>query len=218
MAIAFDASSSGNSSGGSSYSYNHTCTGSNLYLFVATSTNATAVTHDGVSMSLLRTYTPTFPPGTNCVPIKVWGLQNPATGLKSITVTSGTDASVACSYTGLSPAPNETYIESDSAGNQVSTQIDTITTITPNAWHITFIIGANNFPNTFSAGSGTTHRVSRTSFTSHAIGILDSGGAVVTPSSHNNVCNWTSSSGFLTIVGFSIAPVFESKGSFLQYF
>jgi len=220
MSIAFDATSQGNSNGSSDYTYDHVCTGSNGYLLVATTVNATAVTYNSVSLSLLISYTPTSPPGTNCPGIKVWGLSAPATGTNAILVTAGADLSVAVSYTGVLATPVEASSNEDSANNQVSTFSNTVTTISPNAWRVGFFMGNNNYAQTLTAGSGTTLRGSRTSFTTgYAIGVMDSNSAIVTPASYTLNNGWTSGSGFMTSTGISMAPVFpQSSGGFLINF
>lgn len=218
MSIAFNTSASVTITG-TSGSVNINCSGSNRYLFVMTGANATSVSHNSTSLTLLRTYTPVFPSGTNCPPIKIWGLANPATGSLAIDVTnpSGAVYVAAVCYTGVAPVAMEDYYEEDSANNQVSTWTGTVTTITPNAWRVMFACMSNNTGG-LTVGSGTTERVDVSGISSNTLGIYDSNSAITTPASGTLTVTPTSGVGFFSSVSISLAPVFESKGSFLQYF
>lgn len=218
MAIAFNNSASVTITG-TSGSVNINCSGSNRYLLVMTGANATSVSHNSVAMTNIRTYTPVFPSGTNCPPIKIWGLHNPDTGSQAIDVTnpSGATYVAAVCYTGVAPGGIEAYYEEDSANNQVSTWTGTVTTITPNSWRLMFVCLANNSAG-FTAGGGTTERIDVSGISSNPLGIYDSNSAITTPASGTLTVTPTSGSGFFSSVTVSLSPVFESSGSFLQYF
>lgn len=102
MAIAFDTSTIG---GSGTASYSHTCTGTNLALFVAiddVNANVTGVTYNGVSMTLLNSVARTSTFGST---VYIYYLLSPATGSNTVSIskTSGTAyTSIAASYTGVS--------------------------------------------------------------------------------------------------------------------
>lgn len=218
MSIAFNTSASVTITG-TSGSVNINCSGSNRYLFVMTGQYATSVSHNSTSLTLLRTYAPASPPGTNCPPIKIWGLANPATGSLAIDITNPSGATYvgAVCYTGVAPVAMEDYYEEDSANNQVSTWTGTVTTITPNAWRVMFACMSNNTGG-LTVGGSTTERVDVSGVSSNTLGIYDSNSAITTPASGTLTVTPTSGVGFFSSVSISLAPVFESKGSFLQYF
>lgn len=126
MALAFDATSnSGNKSSVSSYSWSHTCTGSNLILVVGiTAENASdtgqmlvdGVTYNGVAMTKANDQDTTVTPGGSSNYSSIWYLKNPATGANSIAVTHhGTvvaSVGMAVSYTGA-----DQTTQPDVAGN-----------------------------------------------------------------------------------------------------
>lgn len=211
MAIAFV--TAGNSGGGS---FSLTSSGSDRYLIVYSSQNITAITYNGVSLTNIKTYTPSFPSGTNCPPLKLWGLANPDTGANTL-APSGTGFVVAAIYSGVAPGGIEATYDEDSANNQVTTWTGTVTTLSPNAWTV-MGVRCNNTTNDFNAGASTTKRASNTGVSDPSLAIFDSNAAISTPSSSSLNSSLTSSSGFMTSITISLQPVFESKGSFLQYF
>lgn len=218
MALAYNTAASTTITG-TSGTFSINCSGDDRYLIVATNQNATAVSHNSVSLTEIHSYTPSFPSGTNCPPIKVWGLANPDTGIQTISVTNpgGATHVVAVCWTGDAPSPIEAFSDEDSANNQVSTWSGTVTTLTPNAWRI-MVVSISNNTGGFDAGASTTERIDRSGASANPIGIYDSNGAIATPGSGSLTVTPTSGTGFFTSVTMSMAPVFESKGSFLQYF
>lgn len=217
MAIAFDTSASTTITG-TSGSVNITCSGTDRYLIVVTNQQATSVTHNGTSLTNIHNYTPTFPSGTNCPPMKIWGLANPTTGLQSISVSNpgGPTFVAAVNYTGVAPGAIESYYDEDSANNQVTTFFGTGTTITPNSWRLMFVKGSNNVQD-FNAGASTTKRVSVSGVSDSTLGIFDSNGPIATPGTGILNMAWASSSGFITTVTVSLTPVFVTNGSCIQY-
>ena len=216
MAIAFETSAGTQLTGSGSFNIN--CSGSDRYLIIATNPNVTAISHNGTSLSVVHTYTPTFPSGTNCPPIKIWGLRNPDTGVQSISVTIPSGASFVCAvnYTGVAPGTIEAFYDEDSANNQVSSFSGTVSTITPNAWRLMIVRGANSTAD-FTAGSSTSKRVSQNGVLDGTLGIFDSNSAITTPGSGSLNMNWASGSGFITTVTMSLSPVFITRGSCIQY-
>ena len=104
MAIALDVGTSGgNNGGGTSHTYSHTCTGSNLILFVGVSTNSssdliTGVTYNSVAMTLVDKQA-----GTSTNYSYLFYLINPATGANNVVVSASSSTTIysgAVSYTG----------------------------------------------------------------------------------------------------------------------
>lgn len=170
MAIAHD-TSSGTSGTGTSITWSHTCTGSNLILWVMANTSdvaansITGVTYNSVAMTLVAAQNTTQPLTTS-----LWYLINPATGTNSVVVSSSSSRNLvgqAASYTGAS----QTGVPDASAGNAFasSTITQSVTTVADNCW----LVGAFVGNRATSAGTGTTIR--QGSGSSHVI--CDSNGA-----------------------------------------
>lgn len=105
MAIAYDATAGATNSGTTSLTYSHTCTGSNLILFVGVADNSnaaagstTGVTYNGSAMTLVTSRAASG--GKNYL----FYLVNPSTGSNSVVITrsNGTNTLVglSTSYTG----------------------------------------------------------------------------------------------------------------------
>lgn len=100
MAVAFDVASTG---AGTSPSWSHTCTGTNLLLVVQVgdfvggdAESVTGITYNGVALSLFPSH------AFNVARTSLWYLIAPATGAHTLAVTSGsTVACVASSWTGV---------------------------------------------------------------------------------------------------------------------
>lgn len=111
MAIAFDAASNSTyQTAQSSYSWSHTCTGTNGYLFVSIAmlsvlgTNVSSITYNGVKLIQIIDSATQF---TGAIRTEIWGLANPATGTNTIaiTLTAGLDSvGMASSFTGVNQA------------------------------------------------------------------------------------------------------------------
>ncbi len=113
MAIALDSSPAA-VTGAGNLSWTHTCTGSELALFVLgeTGTTATApssITYNGVNLTRLA-----HRDGVALGSVELWGLLNPTTGSNTVTVTKGTSSSrfQSASYTGVkqSGLPDATQV------------------------------------------------------------------------------------------------------------
>jgi hypothetical protein len=90
IGILFDsASNSGYKTANASYSWSHTCTGSNRILLVGISmlsvagSSVSSITYNGVALSLIRAKASV----TGAVRVELWGLVAPATGSNTIEVT-----------------------------------------------------------------------------------------------------------------------------------
>ena len=214
MAISFDNSAVQYADGSTSFSY--TCSGTNRYLFVFTQTNCTAVTHDGVSMSLLTNNISTNSGGATPSPsCKVWGLANPATGSKTISTTapgsgSGSnniDQVMVLSYAGVDPVQPEAYnIVNHSSISGTTSQTISITTVTNNAWLVGFNKGNDNTGRSMSPVSGMTSRRSVVdSIDPTAALVMDSNGTK-TVGTHSYETQWSSGTGRQSMIVYSLKP------------
>lgn len=204
MAVAADAVSAGQ--GASNFTFNHTVASDANYLFVQVSQNCTGVTFNGVAMTLLSSYHPTF--GTfagNCPYVIVYGLANPDVGTHTVSVTinaGGIEDAVATSYKNILDVTHGN--DSASVGGQTSTWESTATLAT-NEWEISFFAGANNNARTLQAYTNATLRQANTGG-DYPISIMDCGG-IQTPGSYSVWCQWSSGSGFITATTFVVSVV-----------
>lgn len=121
MAIVQDAATSITAGGsGGSYTFSHTCTGSNLYLFVVvevgSSGSCTGVTYNSVSMTQLvtRTFNTTRKQ-------YIFGLVNPSTGSNTVSISytvASTCYGAAVSFTGV--VQSNPTITGGASGNTLS--------------------------------------------------------------------------------------------------
>jgi len=199
MAIAIDSTSNGNSSG-SSTTVSHTCTGSNLILWVATYTaggdNMTSVTYNAVAMTLL---------GKTAMDsgyyMYLHYLAGPATGANNIVFNrsgSGDTDLVAASYTGAAQTgiPDASVINTTVAAQTSLTQ--TVTVVAANSW----LVGAwRNDASIWTAGTNTLERSVNPVATAYSI--MDSNGGQATGSRSMTA---TCSSANVTGIMASFAP------------
>lgn len=143
MSIAFDAVTSSTAS-----SFSHTCTGSNRVLFVGVfsgSDNVTAVSYNGVAMSLLaKVASPT------AEEVYIYYLTAPTSGSNTVAITGGTGiTNRAVSYTGAA----QTGIPDASGTTSVTATTATrvVIPVANNTWMIAFM---RNDVATTSASSG----------------------------------------------------------------
>lgn len=169
MAIAFDTTSSG-SANATSLTVSHTCTGTNLFLFVIVrdlNNTLTGVTYNSVSMTQVGS---TQSVGGNN--ISVWRLFGPATGANDIVATKSSGTSniriSAASYSGVNQSALDASGQDTAGSTDPWTQA--LTSIADNCWHLWGV--GNNSGTETAAGTATTLRVSNTGFNS----ILDSNG------------------------------------------
>lgn len=192
MAIAFDtATNGGNSSVGTTLTFSHTCTGSNLRLYVmATGDNTgsatddiTGATYNGVAMTLMNK---TFVAADRYR--YLFRLINPATGANSVVITSSTSGGFKSgnseSYTGC----DQTTASDVNAVNQTTatTVTVTLTTLVNNSW--TVLAGGVGGASA-TAGTGSTIRA-----TSTASQMFDSNGAIASAGSTSMTINTSDAS------------------------
>jgi hypothetical protein len=130
--IAFDSSAQG-TTGGATLTFSHTCTGSNLKLFVSVTDGsgapATSVTYNGVSMIKVA---------TDQRSVNLWYLDNPATGAHNVVVNgNGPLSACSSSFTGCGSGIDNSNVSSPSSTNVVS---NAVTPIATNCW-IVFAAG-----------------------------------------------------------------------------
>jgi hypothetical protein len=151
MAIAFDTSSYGKNTNTSPITFSHTCTGSNLILFVGVTMRApsgtptcSGVTYNGVSMTSLGAVD-----SSGTIRVYLFYLINPATGANDVSASfSGLQADTDC-VVGASSFSGVTQTDpinvSGSANNSGGTSSITkaLTTTVDNCW-IFNVVGGNN--------------------------------------------------------------------------
>ena len=152
MAIAFDAASNGIQGTATSWTWAHTCTGSDRILFVFGHqvSNISGVTYAGVSMSILG------PVGD----VALWYLVNPATGTNNVVASGSNNYSRFCSssYTGIDTSRGVLA----SAGPSGNTPlVGTLVTPEANCWLVmcgrgsgTLTAGANTIARANPGGDG----------------------------------------------------------------
>lgn len=201
MAIAFDNATSYN---GGSGTFSHTTSSSpGAYMCVLTSAATTAVSYNGVSLTLTTSYSWSF--GT----LKVWTLAGPSSGANNVSITAGGSTNVVvATYTGLDTTQPEASANNQ-VGNGNTSITSSVTTLTNNAWVLGFCIYSTS-SNNQNAGTGATKRISiagSPSGDSPSLGIYDSNGVVTPAGSYSMTMNASSGSGpWATVMYSVIAP------------
>lgn len=176
MAIAFDASTDGNFTSGTSRTFSHTCTGSDRILFVQAIINTssdlvTGVTYNGVSMTQVTTTSPNANRR-----IYLYYLVGPNTGANNVVITTSASTAIggnAASYTGV--AQSGTIIDVSTTATDTSSPIDTtLTTTVDNCWAI--LLTTTDTTTAFTASTNSTFRRANTTYVDARI--FDSNGAV----------------------------------------
>ncbi len=201
MAIAFDATSKASGSG-TSLSWSHTCTGSDLILFVSltwSSTDTPTVTYDGVSMTGITSYSTTYTTA-------VYYLIAPPTGSHTISITftnSETSiAGVASSYTSV----NQTSPISNSASAENVVSVNVTATL-EGSWLLGIGGASLSGGQSWTAGTGFTIRNQQISG-SYAVALEDSNGIVSTGSETITINPSIGGGSFFTLgVVFAPAPL-----------
>jgi hypothetical protein len=190
--------------GATSLTWPHTCTGSNLILWVgvfgdSASGTITGVTYNGVSMTQAPTVSPIQVPSDRF--IYLFYLIAPATGTHDIVVTAGTGtyiAGVAASYTGA----KQTGVPDASTNNSgfvlTGDFTCTLTTVANNSWTV-FI--AKNDANGPTASTGSTQRQM-----ANGTGIYDSNGPLSVGSHSMSVQDASSAASNFAGIMVSVAP------------
>jgi hypothetical protein len=217
MAIAFDASSIGTiTAGSSSVNISHTCTGSDLILHVfvtqqndASATRITGITYSGAALTKVRTYTNASGDTTYA-----WELVNPATGTNTLAVTRSLTTNTALinalSHTGAKQSSQPD--NSASANTSGLTLTATLTTAADNCWTLLGVYDSDG--GTASASTGSTQRASAATYSR----AFDSNGPKTPAGSASMaVTRATGSSPFSGVI-VSIAPKVASAANagFLQ--
>ena len=159
--IAFDAGSNSGAQGtASSYSWSHTCTGSDLVLVVGVSirhntVTVTGITYNGIALTQIRT-----DGRTSLTYSEIWFLKAPATGSNTIAVTlsGGPTRSIsgAVSLTGVDQTtPNDA---DNGATGSSTTPSASVTTVADNAWIVDVVAVRTGSSETITVGSGQTQR------------------------------------------------------------
>lgn len=217
MAIAFDTDGGGftNSSSGS-LTYTHTCTGSNLVLYVlagtASGVTVTGITYNSVAMSLVDSYTGIGQAVDN---LYLYILTAPATGSNSVVVSASGSGSLiysqSGSYTGAAQSGQPPHTAKNT-GNSVTTLTTTVNTSTAPSTDNCWIVGGYSLDGNFtvSAGAGTTLRSTNASI-KNWLGIMD-GNAVVHPAGSSSLIFNSSSSCNMRGIITSLAPFVAPSG------
>lgn len=197
MAIAFDATNTWASvNPGTNLTASHTCTGSNLILFIGiltTNNDITSVTYNGVAATQVAQVQGSFDSRF----LTLYALANPSTGANTISVSTTSSSLIqfgAASYTGAAQTTTADNSTNNASGSDPFTL--TLTPVADNCWTLMLCRFQNS---TITAGSGTTKRAA-SSFT----GILDSNAAITPPASTS--LNATASAGSAYGLMISFAP------------
>lgn len=138
--IVFDAASnSGYQAAASSYSWNHTCSGSDRYLVVGISMLSLAQTVSGITYnSVAMTFLGAKNSVSGACRVELWGLKAPSTGTNSIAVTlTGAIASAgnASSYTGVNQtSPIEGFNSAQATNVGAADATVNVTSVADNDW------------------------------------------------------------------------------------
>lgn len=159
--IAFDAASnSAYQAAASSYSWSHTCTGSNRYLVVgiamlSLAQTVTSITYNSVPLTLLGIQASI----TGAARVELWGLVAPSTGSNTIAVTlSGAIASAGCaaSYTGVhQTSPTEAFNSAQATNVGAADATVNVTTVADNDWCVDIVATDDT---AITVGTGNTSR------------------------------------------------------------
>lgn len=176
MAIAYDTSTNGNYTSGTSHTFSHTCTGSDRILFVEAVINTssdliTGVTYNGVSLTRITTVSPNANRR-----LYYYYLVAPATGANNVVISASSSTAIggnAVSYTGV--AQTGTIIDVSTTQTASTSSVTTnLTTTIDNCWTI---LGTTEDTTTaFTASTGSTLRTSNTTYVD--VRIFDSNAAI----------------------------------------
>lgn len=161
VGIAFDAASNSTyQAASSSYSWSHTCTGSNRYLVVgiamlSVAQTVSSITYNSVALTLLGVRSSL----TGAARVELWGLVAPSTGSNTIAVTltgSIASAGVAESYTGVhQTSPTEGFNSNQATNVGAADATVTVTTVANNDWIVDIVATDDT---SITVGAGQTQR------------------------------------------------------------
>lgn len=207
--INYDNSSNGFVATNTTATYTHiNSTDPYRYMVFLTDNSDVSVSYAGVSASVLFTYLPTTPPGTNCPRIRVLYIANPASGSNTVSITNTSLVNTyyvsALSFTGADENQADAFNSEDSNNTQQVSWAGEVNSTVDNTWIVTFLKHSNASSRTWSAGAGT---VVRQSVAGSDSAIADIGAVATTAGNYNTNLNISSSSAFVT----SITASFKSK-------
>lgn len=216
MAIALDATTTQTPT--ASGSFNHTCTGSDLALFVivhlrtSTSGDSVSVTYNGGPMSTAVSVDFAASGSKKCW---IFYLANPATGSHAVAYTfTGAAESVvtAISFTGVNQASPVGGTGSNTTASATSLTTN-ITTTAANSWILDAMNEGGSTP--FTPGGGQTQRWGAASTPN---GMTGYGSTKTTTTAGSNSTSWTiNSASSITLINVEIKPVSTSNGNFLMF-
>lgn len=219
MAIAFDSSSSGVATSGTTLSFSHTCaSGAGLYVFVqdgaSGSDTVTSVTYNAVSLTKIADVS-----GANNGFVTLWFIPNPATGTNTILITRTSSTNgiggASESLIGTSLTQPDANIRTADTGGNISTFTGSVTSTVANAWIIWYTSATDN-GGTATAGTATTLRNQQAVTGIGTMGLFDSNTPVGGAGAQSLIAN-SSSSGHFVGMMVSISPALSSKGNFLAF-
>lgn len=195
MAIAFDAKAE-SSVTSTSLTYSHTCTGSNLILWVGVVTygnaldHVTGVTYNGVAMT--RTTNGFNNNSASGPAVYLYYLVNPSTGANNVVISVDSSRLIiglSASYTGAAQSgqPDNSATNQTASGTSLSVSL---TTVADNCW-LVGMMDVNN-GTALTAGANTTLRQQDTTSGQNSNGLFDSNGAKTPAGSYSLACSWTS--------------------------
>lgn len=189
MAIAFDAATNGGVNAGTTFTFSHTCSGSDRLLFVgfvwdSADDDVVSVTYNGVGMTLVAKNLT----GQNRY---LYRLIAPASGAHDVVITTTAGHTVfagATSYTGADQTSQPAGTTNSSAVGATSL-LTSVTTTVDQAWTV-LLEGSYNGGAEPGAGTGSTKRTADSSFGTW--GLFDSGGAISPAGSYSMTTTRTS--------------------------
>ncbi len=186
--------------------------GTNTHMFCVTEKGVTGITYGGVALTKIIDFEPVIHDG-NQQRVLVWELVAPTSGSNNFVITAGADAYAFGTYTLNSARTSQPDNENDQFSNNgiINTQVATFTSSveinSDGSWPVTFIIGGNNTPRDFTAGTDTTLRATIGSSDTSSLGILDRNGIFNDGDSPELVSNWSSGTGFVSTVTLSVRGI-----------
>lgn len=187
---------------------------SNRYLFVFTTSDASAVTYNSVALSVLTTLTNTHGSGSTDGPsVKMWGLANPTSGTNTLAVTTTlstggrNDIATAIAFSGVDPTQPSSYNTYYTTDTYVTAKTISTATVVNNSWLMAGFCGWCPTGGSFSAGSSTTTRiVEPTSAGVHpGMAIMDSNAAKTPTGSYSLTANAPADTSLSTIL-YAVSP------------
>lgn len=191
MAVAFDATSVGESSSSAELTFEHTCTGANRFLYVGVSSfNAvpTGITYDAVGMIKVDEQA-----NASNEFISIWRLTAPATGANNVVVTFAAAEEVvagAISFTGV----HQTTPIGTAATATANSSTPTVDVSSETGGFVADVV--SSFNRTFTVGASQTSR-----WEEENGGAFESGVGSTEPGAATVTMSWTLSAGYTWCIG-----------------